>query len=186
MEHLLLLSIVLLIIGLFFLVYRWPQGHSKTFSQHAAAQRLTIYYYAGLFVVILPLLTLFFYDYFIPKYQLSLLFSFAIFLAITTQLVAAIIPEIGGWRSRLHRLAAGWSAFGLFLAVADIMYELPLSLPLYIFGSVTLLVMLYCSALTLKSTLSRKLFEHRYFLWLQVMYYTLFFGMILLVTYVHS
>ena len=186
MEHLLLLCIVLLIVGLAFLVYHWPQGHSKTFSQHAAAQSVTMYYYAGLFVMILPLLALFFYDYFIPKYQLSSFFASSIFLAVAGQLVAVIIPESGGWRSRLHRHAAGWSALGLFLSVGSIMYELPLSFPLYLFGSITLLVMLACSSLTFKSTLSRKQFEHRYFLWLQIIYYALFFGMILLVTYVHS
>lgn len=186
MEHLLLLSTILLIVGLSFLVYRWPQGHSKTFSQHAAAQTITIRYYIALFVLVTPLLALFFYGYFIPKYQLGLFFSLAIFLAIAAQLVAAFIPEVGGWKSRLHRQAAGWSAFGLFLAITGIMYELPLSFPLYIFGAFTMLVMLSFSSLTLKATLMRKLFEHRYFLWLQTIYYTLFFVMILLVTYAHN
>lgn len=184
MEHLLSLSIVLLVIGLSFLVYRWPQGHSKTFSQHAAAQRATIYYYIALFVIITPLLVLFFYGYFIPTYHLSLFFSLAIFLGLAGQLVAVFIPEVGGWKSRLHRQAAGWSAFGLFLAVASIIYELSLSLPLLIFGIVTMIVMLSCSMLTLRAALARKLFEHRYFLWLQIIYYALFFATIVLVTHV--
>ena len=186
MEHLLLLSVILLVIGLGFLVYQWPQGHSKTFSQHAAAQRTSIYYYAGLFVAVTPLLALFFYSYFIPRFDLGALFSFAILLAISAQLAAAFIPEVGGWKSRVHRQTAGWSAFGLFLAVTSITYELPLSLPLFIFTIFTMMVMLSFSFLTLKSTISRKLFEHRYFLWLQIIYYTLFFGVILLVTYTHS
>lgn len=183
MKYTLLLSILVLIFGLAFLVVRWPQGKNKTFSQHAAAQRATIYYYIALFLIVNPLLAFFFYDYFIPKYHLSFIFSAAISLAIAGQFIAAFVPEVGGWKSRVHRQAAGWSAFGLFLATASIVVDQPLPLPIQIVGVMTLIFMLFCSVLTLKATLSRKLFEHRYFLWLQIGYYALFFAVILSVTY---
>ena len=183
MKYTLLLSVLILVAGLAYLVIRWPQGKGKTFSQHAAAQRATIYFYIALFLIVNPLLAVFFYGYFIPKYELSLFFSGAIFLAIVAQFVAAFVPEVGGWKSRVHRQAAGWSAFGLFLATASIVVEHSLPLPIRIVGAMTVAFMLWCSSLTLRSTLSRKLFEHNYFLWLQVGYYALFFTVILSITY---
>ena|GEM_PF-5452748 len=45
MKYLLLVAVLLLFAGLAFLAMRWPQNVSKTFSQHAAAQKASSIYY---------------------------------------------------------------------------------------------------------------------------------------------
>ena len=183
MRYLLALAILLLIVGLVFLVVRWPQGASKTFSQHAAAQKASIIYYFLLFAVTIPMLSVFFYGYFIPTYHLSFVFSVAIALGLAGQLIAGAVPEVGGWKLRVHRTSTGWSAFGLFVATIYLAYELPLSPLVFGFSLLTIVVMMCCSGLVFRSFVARQPFEHRYFLWLQVVYYVMFFGSIGLVTY---
>lgn len=136
-----------------------------------------------LFSVVIPILAVFFYGYFIPTYHLGIVFSVAIGLAIVGQFIAATVPEVGGRKSQVHRTAAGWSAFGLFVAVITVMVELPLPLYGYIFGGATIAVMLFCSTLAFRDFLRRRPFQHRYFLWLQIVYYAMFFGFVGVVTY---
>lgn len=176
-------AVGVLVVGLVFLIWRWPQDHSKTFSQHAAAQKASSIYYFLLFSIVLPILAVFFYGYFIPAYHLGIVFSVAIGLAIVGQFIAVAVPEVGGRKSQVHRTAAGWSAFGLFAAVISVMVELPLPLYGYIFGGATIAVMLFCSTLAFRDFLRRRPFQHRYFLWLQIVYYAMFFGFMGVVTY---
>jgi len=183
MKYLLLVAVLLLFAGLAFLAMRWPQDFSKTFSHHAAAQKASSIYFFLLFSVVIPLLVLFFYGYFIPAYHLGLIFSVAIGIAIAGQFVAAVVPEADGRKSQVHRTVTGWSAFGLFVAVITVMVELPLPLYGYIFGGVTIAVMLFCSMLAFRDFLRRRPFQHRYFLWLQIIYYAMFFGFVGAVTY---
>src|SRR3989338_646055 len=64
-RHFILAAMILLIVGLIFLVICWPQNHSKTFSQHAAAHNTSTVYYILLFTAVIPLLSVFFFGWFI-------------------------------------------------------------------------------------------------------------------------
>jgi hypothetical protein len=109
-KHFGLASALLLTIGLTFLITRWPLGRHATFSKHAAAQRITIIYYIGLFALALPVLLLFFIGWFVPTFHIA--YWFVVF-AVASQLLqhaVTIIPETGGWRTSWHRFLTGCSA----------------------------------------------------------------------------
>jgi hypothetical protein len=103
-------AVLVLFLGLTFLVYRWPQDKGLTFSQHAAAQRVSIGYYIGLFTVVLPLLNLFFIEWFVPTLRLSEWFIICVVVSSVAQFACTLIPEIAGIRAKWHRALAGLSA----------------------------------------------------------------------------
>lgn len=104
------LAVAVLAFGLTFLVWKWPRSRHHTFSQHAAAHRHTILYYILLFSVVLPLLVLFFADWFVPEFRLSAWFSVCIVASAIAQYACTFVPEIGGKHTTYHQLLAGISA----------------------------------------------------------------------------
>lgn len=112
-RHFALLGVFILAAGLCFLVLRWPQEKTKTFSQHAAMYRHTICYYIGLFAIVLPLLVLFFAKWFAPMLNLSPWFMRFIIASCVAQFACTLIPELMGWREKVHRALAGFSAITL-------------------------------------------------------------------------
>jgi len=104
------IAVFILICGLAFVIAKWPQGRHKTFSQHVAVQKITIYYYIGLFAITLPLLLLFFALWFVPTFQLSQWFMVSIVASSIAQFACTLIPEVGGWKTKYHRMLAGISA----------------------------------------------------------------------------
>jgi len=178
MKQLLLLAIGILTVGLVYVINQWPQNPSRTFSQHVATSKAGVYFYIALFVTVIPLLAVFFYGYFIPTHHLPVSFGIAVGIAMIMQLIAAFIPEVEGWKSAVHRWSAGVSAFALFAATVITTFSLSLSLPVWLFGVGTAVTMIVCSILV-----ARQSFQHQYFLWLQSIYYGLFFAAIFAVAY---
>ncbi len=112
-KYLGLLAFVILIIGLAFLVIRWPQNNHLTFSQHAAKQRSSILYYIGLFSITLPLLLSFFIVWFIPTFDISAWFIVFLIVSSAAQYACTFIPETSGWKVKYHRLLSGISGICL-------------------------------------------------------------------------
>lgn len=113
---LLLLAVLLLVIGLAFVVVRWPRGIRYTFSQHVATSKAGILYYIGLFAVLLPILVAFIAKYFVPGYGITPAVTWLIGLSALTQFACTLVPETGGRRTTAHQLLAGISG-GLLLPV---------------------------------------------------------------------
>ncbi len=178
MKHLLLLAAVVLWTGLGFLIKRWPQNISKTFSQHAAAQRESILYYAVLFSIVLPLMALYVVNWLIPTFNLSWTFTVFIWLAIVTQFVVVLIPETKGWRYFTHRFLAFWGAFFLLPTLYFLAANQGVSIAGRYASGVSLVIMTGIFA-----TLVASKAEHQYFLILQGSFFALYFISLLTVTY---
>jgi len=169
-------ALFVLIVGLILLVAKWPQGMGKSFSQHAAAQKFTIYYYIGLFTVVLPLLMAFFLGYLIPTLQLPIWFTICIIASMITQYACTFIPEIGGWKTHLHLALAGISALFLLpcvqmLLAAGTVSQADKSIIVFPF-------LLMISAVALVIIMKGKL---RHALIVQALYFAAFFAAILVV-----
>ncbi len=112
-----LIALCILVFGLVFVIFRWPHPTRATFSQHVAARRSSILYYALLFSIVLPLLLLFFMGWFVPHFNVSIWFSVFVVLSSVAQLACTFIPETGGWKTKVHRFLAGFSGICLLPAL---------------------------------------------------------------------
>lgn len=108
-----LLAFILLIVGLAYVIYKWPQGNHRTFSQHVASHKNGIVYYIALFSIILPILLLFFIGWFIPTFNLPVWFTVFLVVSCVTQYACVFIPEVGGWKTKYHRILSGISGICL-------------------------------------------------------------------------
>lgn len=104
-----LLALILLVLGLIFVLYRWPAEKHLTFSQRVALQKQSIVYYVILFSITLPLLLLFLVGWFQPAFKLSPWFNVFIVLSSIGQLLATLVPETTGWKVKFHRFISGMS-----------------------------------------------------------------------------
>lgn len=102
-------TVILLVLGLIFVLYRWPAEKHLTFSQRVALQKQSIIYYVILFSVTLPLLLLFLVGWFQPTFKISPWFNTFIFLSSAGQLLATLVPETTGWKVKFHRFISGVS-----------------------------------------------------------------------------
>lgn len=176
-KHFILAAVGILTVGLAFLVLRWPQNKHFSFSQHAAAQRFTIYYYILLFSLVLPLLTTFFLGWFVPHFQLPEWFSFFVVLSAATQYSVTLVPEVGGWKTRYHRHVSGLSGILLVPSLFVLLLADTVSSPSRVVTSIALAVMLTVVAISLLHK------NQKYMLPLQASYYSAFFSAIVFVTY---
>ncbi len=91
-----LIGISLTILGLGFLVFKWPQGKHMTFSQHAAAQKVSIFYYFFLMCFITPFYVIFFLWWLVPTFNLSSWFSIFVLSSLFFQILCTLVPELPG------------------------------------------------------------------------------------------
>lgn len=173
-----LLAVAILLIGLSYIVLRWPKGRHTTFSQHVAGRKQSIWYYAGLFAVTLPILNLFFLVWFIPTFEISSWFGVLFAIASLAQIMCTLIPETGGRHSEYHRLLAGISAILLIPVLSLAMFS-PLVSDIYKLLSGAMLVIML--AIVILVAIQKG--EPRNFLILQILYFSSFFVPILCITY---
>jgi uncharacterized membrane protein len=169
-----LLAVFILAAGLAFIVIKWPKSIHATFSQHVAVRNQSTVYYVALFGVVLPLLLLFFTKWFIPEFELSVWFGVFIVVSMGAQFLCTLIPEVGGWRSTYHRLLAGISGILLIPALALTLVPDNIAVQDKALTSLGLCVMLL---IVLIVTVRKG--KPRYFLLLQIAYFTAFFVPIL-------
>lgn len=120
-----LFSITLVWAGLLFLLYRWPGNKSMTFSLHAAQTKGGQIYYFLLFLIMLPLFYLFILHWYVPALNLPNIFTYLVTVGVLGQLIAVIVPAVGGRKEQIHNFGANLMAFtfiplSMFVAVADI------------------------------------------------------------------
>ena len=177
--HILWVGLALLIVGLFGAVRLWPEGgYGKTFSQHIATARTGIIYYTLVFALTLPLFAAFFFGWFIPAYQPSILFNIFISIALISQFLCTLVPEIGHKRKVAHRALALVSALGLLasMVVALVSGSFGVSDKIILFvGSAVMTWLLTVMIVTNAS--------HSKILFVQAGYFAAFFTSVLLVVY---
>jgi hypothetical protein len=177
-KYLGLLSVVLIICGLSFLLWKWPQGKHMTFSQHAAQHRSAIIYYFLFFSLVLPLLLLFFIGWFAPTFHLSSLFSIFIGVSTLFQYSVVIIPEVGGWKTTYHVFGSAVSGFFLLFALIVLLFAHSvdgISKVITLAGALVMIGILYIGA--------KNKIKHPNLLVLQASYYAAFFAAVLSAAY---
>lgn len=177
-EHFGLLAFFILLSGLLFIVWKWPEGKHLTFSQHVALHEHRILYYILLFSLVLPLLLLFFVYWFVPTFQLSQWFSIFIIVASLTQYTCTLIPEVGGWKTKCHRSLAGVSALCLLPPLLLLMASDFVTMTGKLLTTLSIICMFSIIVAILRSKGT-----HSHFLYLQAAYFAAFFAAILSVTY---
>lgn len=180
LEYFGLLVFVILVAGLAFVLWRWPQGIDKTFSQHVAVAPYRATYYALLFAVVLPLLLIFLLGWFVPTFGLPSWFGVSVTLAAMLQQACTFVPETGGWRTKLHRAFAGMSALFLLPPLVALVFTpgVPRA------GKLLSALGLICMASIIVVAASQR--GKRYQLMLQIAYYMAFFVPILGISYLIS
>lgn len=132
-----LLLVVLSWFGGYLLVSRWYDKSLPTISRHAASNRTA----SQLFAVVLILIGAAFYywliEWFAPHLQLTSMFEVILTITIVCQFVAALAPDVDGWRGVVHR----WSAY--LMAVLYV----PLSVLIITSIHAVLLTQILCSLL---------------------------------------
>ena len=179
MQHLGLLSFIVLAVGLGFTALKLPGGFSKTFSQRVANNRVAEILYSLLFIVALPILYLFFAVWFVPSLNMPQYFLLFVAIAVIFQILCTWVPERGGKMTTIHRVLTGISGIALLPIVFIIatVGSISTGIKLIAWAALTAMVVLLIVAL-----LNQKGFK--YALLLQVGYYLLFFAVVLLVTYI--
>ena len=177
-KYLGLISFIVIVSGLFFTVWRWPGGLHMTFSQHVARSRSSAIYYSLFFALSLPLLCTFLVSWFAPAFQLSDWYGFLVIVSSIFQFLCTLVPEVSGWKVRVHRILAGISGILLLPATALIIASPVITRTDKILTGVCLAGMVMLLAIALKNQKS-----YPYALLLQAGYYFLFFVPILFITY---
>lgn len=178
MKSLGLVAFSVLVAGLAFVIARWPEGKRKTFSQRVAVERHRALYYIALFSVVLPLLLVFFLGWLAPEFGLSPWFNVFVIVSAATQYACTLIPEIGGWRTQVHRTLAGISAASLLPALTCLLWVSTIATSAKVFTVIcgsTMLATLYIALVSNEETDN--------FLAIQIVYYAAFFAPILYVSY---
>lgn len=177
-KHFGLLSAALLVPGLLLVVLKWPQGKHRTFSQHIATSKTAIIYYVLLFSIVLPLLLLFFLKWFIPYFKFSNIFTASIIVAALFQFLCTLIPEVGGWKSTVHRALAFLSADFLLIPVFLITISPFVSTLAKVISLLSFVAMTSIALLLIRSRA-----EHTHLLILQSGFFAMFFITVLTTTY---
>jgi hypothetical protein len=110
MKQLGIISISFIWAGLIFTILKWKGNVSMTFSQHAAQHRSSQIFYFLLFLISLPIFSLFLYGWFAPHFHTSFLFGFIVAVCMISMIIAAVIPETKGRNVLIHRYAAFFMA----------------------------------------------------------------------------
>ncbi len=136
-EYFGLILVVLSWLGGYLLISRFYSKDLRTISKHAASNRTA----SRLFATILILVGAAFYwwliKWFVPHLELTFVFQLILTITILCQFIAALAPDVDGWRGVIHR----WSAW-----LMAILY-LPLSALIIISPQMTLMLQIICSLL---------------------------------------
>lgn len=120
-----LISIIMAWTGLLFLIYRWRGNKSMSFSLHAAQTKAGQIYYFILFAITLPLFFAFVLKWYVPALNLPSLFTYLVAIGVAGQIIAVIVPAVGGRKEKIHDFGAYLMAAtiiptSLIVALADI------------------------------------------------------------------
>jgi hypothetical protein len=112
-----LISVLVAWVGLFFLIWKWKGNLDLTFSQNAARERSSRIFYTVLWLFVLPMFFWFLMVPFASELQLGLVYKILVVTATLGMLVAALVPEIEGWKKPVHRFAAYTMAYTMLPVV---------------------------------------------------------------------
>ncbi|HEY4964712.1 MAG TPA: hypothetical protein VIH90_08550 [Candidatus Saccharimonadales bacterium] len=179
-KPLILLSFAILATGLSFILIKWPAGVDHTLSQHIAKRKISIIFYIVLFVIVLVPLTLFFTKWFIPNFNMSFWFSLFVWIAVISQFLCALIPEVPGWTENTHRLLAFTSATAIMPITLLIALDSTVATLPRLFAAIGLVIMIYSVVIMGKYNA-----RHPKVLSIQASYFAIFFAVLIAATYIN-
>lgn len=169
-------SIILLLIGLFFLVKKWPKDIHHTFSQHAATNKQSVIYYICLFAIVLPMLAIFLFGWLVPTLNVSVAFVILISLSLILQYACTLVPETGT-NIKNHQALAGMSGFLLLPSSIVLLYASGIDLIDKVITAVSIVVMI---GIVMRVVYNKV----KYALILQTIYFIAFFTSIITIAYI--
>lgn len=136
-EYLGLILVVLSWLGGYLLISKFYDKNLPTISKHAASSRTASWLFAAILIVLGAAFYWWIIKWLTPQLELSLAFSVTLTIAILCQFIAALAPDIDGWRGVAHRWSA-WSMAVLYL---------PLSVLIILSPQLALTIQVICSLL---------------------------------------
>lgn len=179
MKPLGLISVIALIISLIYAQIKWGPDYSKTFSRLVAQKRSSVIYYFIVFSVFLTTFSIFIATSFMPQFALTGLFTWVYFLGVVSQLICVIIPETGGYKTKIHIAAAGIMSASALLQIILLATLVRLSLLGNIICIISLLIMI---SIWLIISLKHSLVKYE--LGLQSLYFASYLGTLMCISYI--
>ncbi len=177
MKHLLVFAVILSFLAIVLVVRRLKSDTSTTISLNAAKDPVAFFAIAIGVTVSLALATIYYAGWLQPAYNLTIVSTFLFFGIILSFALTSWIPDSSGWKRRLHRLAA---YLAIFIMPAFLVSLLAISTSSFLVSAIILgasaqLFMLYLLFFVPKA--------RQWFLLFQVLYLTVFFVILILLTY---
>lgn len=171
-------SVIALAISLIYAQMKWGPDYGKTFSRLIAQKRSSIIYYFIVFFIFLITFSIFMTTSFMPQFGLMGLFAWIYFLGIISQLICVTVPETGGYKTKIHLIAASIMSASALAQVALLVFLVHLSVFSFTICVLCLLIMSSIwLAIALKHTIAK------YELGLQSLYFISYLGTLMFVSY---
>lgn len=183
MKSLGIFSILFLALGCFFMLYHWPLERNKTLSQHAARIKVSIIYFAAIYVIFLSIFSVFMFGWFIPTYNLPIIFSVFTGVGILAQVVAILVPETQGIPKYIHIAAATVMTFMALLLSILLAFESQFTVTTHLVCVIASILMFGGLCIMGISLLTKSKYIYKHILASQLAYFFVFFFVIIYVTY---
>ena len=136
-EYFGLILVVLSWLGGYLLISRFYNKDLPTISKHAASNREASWLFAAILILVGAAFYWWLIKWFVPHLELTFEFQVILTITILCQFIAALAPDVDGWRGVAHR----WSAW--LMAI----FYLPLSVFIIASPQMTLMLQVICSLL---------------------------------------
>lgn len=110
-----LISILMMWLGTYALLRHHLPDPGKTISQHASRSTRYHIIYGILELIVASLFFVFIFGWFMPTFELGLIFGLAAVIGLIGTFVAALFPDREGWRGKFHSIGAYGMAMSLLV-----------------------------------------------------------------------
>lgn len=178
-HHFALLSLLIAAAGLSYIIKKWGKDHARSLSTHAGMQKPSYLLFASSLIVSGVLFFLFITEWLMPTYNLGAWFGVLTAATVACELIAALVPDNGGYRSTVHGMGAWMMAvLAMFMVVALLFVPGVSVIAKFILGVLlSYLVLEWFLFLFIK-------WSHKWFLVFQSTYILCFYLAILAVAYI--
>lgn len=174
-----LASVLFLFISLFYVEIKWGPDYNKTFSRLVALKRPSIIFYFVIIVIFLSVFSLFITTSLVSELKHPELFLWVFFIGVISQLVCVTVPETGGYKTKVHLIAASVMSVSALLQVFLLFFYAQLQSLSTVICSLSLIVMLTIWFIILSK---HRLIKNE--LALQILYFVCYLGTLLFVVYI--
>lgn len=177
-----LISLIIFWSSLTFMLIKWPRISNKSISRHSASYKEAYIFFTAVQVFAGIASLLFIKEWFIPHFSLPLVFKLAIYLTITLQLLAAVLPDKEVGRvSKFHLHIANMMALGILVCTTILASQGDFNMLVRSVFILSMIYMVICAIMI--GAKKGKPEQLGQYLYLQVVYVFVFHASILMATY---